>query len=58
MSGLNPSVDNIPSADTSPTGMAGGPTSAGDKYDNTRHLNYGQTEQKKPEEYVFYCFRC
>ena len=57
MSGLNPSVDRTSSdsTDTSPTNMAGGPTVSGDKYDNSRHLKYGQTEQKKPDEskYVF-----
>ena len=61
MSRINPSVDNISSADTLPTDMAGGPKSPEDKYDNTRHLNYGQTEKKKPDDeskYVFYRIIC
>jgi hypothetical protein len=55
MSRLNPSVDNISSTDTLPTDMVGGSTTAGDKYDNSRHLKYGQTERKKSDEsrYVF-----
>ena len=50
MSGLNPSVDHISSTDTLPTDMVGGPTANRDKYDNSRHLKYGQTEQKKSNE--------
>jgi hypothetical protein len=55
MSGLNPSADRISSTDTLSTNMAGGPAASEDKYDNSRHLKYGQTDQKKSDEsrYVF-----
>jgi hypothetical protein len=55
MSRLNPSVDHISSTETLPTDTVGGPTAA-DKYDNSRHLKYGQTEQKESDEsmYVFF----
>ncbi|CAB4490310.1 uncharacterized protein OCT59_025134 [Rhizophagus irregularis] len=48
MSGINPSIDNVSSFNnTSAPDMPVGPN-GGDKYENSRHLNYGQTDQKKP----------
>ncbi|CAG8680527.1 10420_t:CDS:2 [Ambispora leptoticha] len=48
MSGINPSKDHFKQEHSSTAGFAGGPTfSAHDKYDNARHLNYGQTENQK-----------
>lgn len=57
MSGINPSIDNVSSFNnTSAPDMPVGPN-GGDKYENSRHLNYGQTDQKKPNNesrYVFF----
>ncbi|CAG8514975.1 1191_t:CDS:2 [Acaulospora morrowiae] len=48
MSGINPSKDHVIHLKNSPTDTAGAPTTA-DKYENTRHLKYGQTENQKKE---------
>ncbi|CAG8471925.1 8442_t:CDS:2 [Funneliformis mosseae] len=49
MSGINPSSDHVSSLETSSTDMVGGPT-AGDKYEDTRHLNYGQSKSSESED--------
>ena len=46
--GINPSKDHITSTADPPTGLAGTPTRS-DMYDNTRHLNYGQSNNEKKE---------
>ncbi|KAF0419074.1 hypothetical protein F8M41_007194 [Gigaspora margarita] len=46
MSGINPSIDRVSKNKPVNTDSVGAPT-VSNKYDNTRHLNYGQTENKK-----------
>ncbi|CAG8762981.1 21514_t:CDS:2 [Cetraspora pellucida] len=46
MSGINPSIDRISKTRSGNTDAVGTPT-ATNKYDNTRHLKYGQTENQK-----------
>ncbi|CAG8573308.1 3954_t:CDS:2 [Acaulospora colombiana] len=48
MSRINPSKDHVTKLKNVLTDTAGAPTTA-DKYDNTRHLKYGQTESSKKE---------
>ncbi|CAG8520001.1 3135_t:CDS:2 [Ambispora gerdemannii] len=53
MSGINPSKDHIKQDRSSATGTVGGSAfSTLDKFESTRHLKYGQTENQKtnPEE--------
>jgi hypothetical protein len=56
MSGINPSIDHVSSFDNTSTPDTSVDPNAEDKYENSRHLNYGQTDQKKPNEstYVFF----
>ncbi|CAG8539972.1 10976_t:CDS:2 [Diversispora eburnea] len=44
-SGINSSKDHVSSVSNAPTDIAGAPTTT-DKYENTRHLNYGQTKNQ------------
>ncbi|CAG8489515.1 8691_t:CDS:10, partial [Racocetra fulgida] len=46
MSGINPSVDRVSRTRSVNTDVVATPT-ATDKYDNSRHLKYGQTENQK-----------
>ncbi|GES92757.1 hypothetical protein RCL_jg22036.t1 [Rhizophagus clarus] len=50
MSGINPSIDHVSSFNNTPTQDTAVAPDVGDKYENSRHLNYGQTDQKKPNE--------
>ncbi|CAH1765627.1 10758_t:CDS:2 [Entrophospora sp. SA101] len=47
MSRINPSIDPIESASTAPIDYAGVPSGKNDKYDNSSHLKYGQTENQE-----------
>ncbi|CAI2163261.1 7329_t:CDS:2 [Funneliformis geosporum] len=42
-------IDPSTNRDTASTDTVGGPT-AGDKYDDSRHLNYGQSKSSKSED--------
>ncbi|CAG8752558.1 12952_t:CDS:2 [Dentiscutata erythropus] len=46
MTGINPSIDRVSENKSVNTDAVGAPTVA-DKYENTRHLKYGQTENQK-----------
>lgn len=45
-SGIDPSKDHVSDINNVPTDTVGAPTTA-DKYENTRHLKYGQTKNQE-----------